>query len=54
MVQMFYTTKSYMSEFDLEVKGQTVKIILKAPSKGYVSLFFKKKTSIVRKIFRRN
>jgi hypothetical protein len=35
-----------MSEFDLEVKGegQTVKIILKAPSKGYVSLFFQEKS----------
>jgi hypothetical protein len=47
MLQMFYTTKSYMSEFDLEVKGQgqTVKITFKAPSKGYVYLFFQEKSS---------
>ena len=45
-----------MSEFDLEVKGQrqTVKITFKAPSKGYVYLFFRKIAPVVFEILRKN
>ena len=42
MLQIYNTNKSYMPKFDLKVRGQgqTVKISFKAPSKGYVYLFF--------------